>query len=191
MFENSKITEARFTNNDYIDIQVLYETEADGLVEVNIEKGSNEYDELVGLGWDEEKILDRTAEYKRQIMKDLNDIAVAYAKEQAKDVYKAELKKARSEVMRHHAMLKKVKQDNYLNMAMSKKLEVDLPEKVQSVNTFLNSTLDPEALEESIDKLIGFLKVVNSKKEVVDIVKSKFNKKTTATSVTGVLNKLL
>jgi hypothetical protein len=191
MFEDSKITEARFTNNDYIDIQVLYETEADGLVEVNIEKGSNEYDELVALGWDEEKILDGTAEYKRQIMKDLNDIAVAYAKEQAKDVYKVELKKARSEVMRHHAMLKKVKQDNYLNMAMSKKLEVDLPEKVQSVNTFLNSTLDPEALEESIDKLIGFLKVVNSKKEVVDIVKSKFNKKTTATSVTGVLNKLL
>ena len=191
MFEDSKITEARFTNNDYIDIQVLYETEADGLVEVNIEKGSNEYDELVALGWDEEKILDGTAEYKRQIMKDLNDIAVAYAKEQAKDVYKVELKKARSEVMRHHAMLKKVKQDNYINMAMSKKLEVDLPEKVQSVNTFLNSTLDPEALEESIDKLIGFLKVVNSKKEVVDIVKSKFNKKTTATSVTGVLNKLL
>jgi len=191
MFEDSKITEARFTNNDYIDIQVLYETEADGLVEVNIEKGSNEYDELVALGWDEEKILDGTAEYKRQIMKDLNDIAVAYAKEQAKDVYKVELKKARSEVLRHHAMLKKVKQDNYLNMAMSKKLEVDLPEKVESVNTFLNSTLDSEALEESIDKLIGFLKVVNSKKEVVDIVKSKFNKKTTATSVTGVLNKLL
>ena len=46
MFEDSKITEARFTNNDYIDIQVLYETEADGLVEVNIEKGSPESNKI-------------------------------------------------------------------------------------------------------------------------------------------------
>ena len=85
MYQN--ILEARYTNAAQDTIYVLHETEADGVMEEYIEPGSNEHNALTEAGWDHEKLLDTTADFKREQAKTITDIAVQYAADQYKESF--------------------------------------------------------------------------------------------------------
>jgi len=84
----TKILNARYTNDIKDNIKLLYESEEDGVYEMDIEPGSAEAIEAEKQGWTEKEILNATAENKRLQMYEITEIAKAAAN----DVYSSELK---------------------------------------------------------------------------------------------------
>ena len=71
----TKILNAYYTNDIKDNIKVTYETDEDGVYEMDIEPGSAEAIELEAAGWNHEKLLDTTAEYKREQLSQISNVA--------------------------------------------------------------------------------------------------------------------
>jgi hypothetical protein len=156
MYQN--ILEARYTNAAQDTIYVLHETEADGVMEEYIEPGSNEHNALVEAGWDHEKLLDMTADFKREQAKTITDIAVQYAADQYKESLALHKKKATAA------------------HALQKKLEKQAPEKIRAINKYVVDNMTSEKLDVAIDNLITFLETINENEEAIELIKKKTGK---------------
>ena len=81
------VVEARYTSEQQDNILVLYNTDEDGVIEECIEVGSIQYKQLTEAGWDKDKIIDCTANFKRQQVRAVREnLKIA-----ARDVYEIEL----------------------------------------------------------------------------------------------------
>lgn len=74
----TNILEAKYINRESTIIEVLHETKESGVLVDIIEVGSLQYNTLLEAGWNEEKIVATTAEWKRAQAKIMHDNAVAY-----------------------------------------------------------------------------------------------------------------
>lgn len=74
----TNILEAKYINRESNIIEVLHETKESGVLVDIIEVGSLQYNALLEAGWNEEKIVATTAEWKRAQAKIMHDNAVAY-----------------------------------------------------------------------------------------------------------------
>lgn len=83
----NNVIEARYTNAEQDTIQVLHTVDGQ-VIEEYIQVGSPAHTELVECGWDHEKIVDVTAEYKKQQLKYLHDLMRSVHKEE----YEASIK---------------------------------------------------------------------------------------------------
>lgn len=185
--ENREVLSARFTNREQTIIEAIYNDTSNEdppfVIIIEAKEDDHEYKMLNKMGWDEEKIIDCTAEYKKQAINAMNSIVKA----QAGDVYKDELDRLQSHVLRNKALLEKQKADILMGhaaisdikqkalaaKAMENKIEKEIPQKIESANSFVNSSIDENKLSESFDKIIMFLKTVNENKEAIEILKQK------------------
>ena len=178
--ENRELLSARFTNNEQTIIEAIYNDTSNEdpqfAIIMEAKEDDHEYKMLNEMGWDKEKIIDCTAEYKRQAVNAMNNIA----KTQAAAVYKDELDKLQSHVMKNKALLEKQKADILMGhaasmtaKAMENRIEKEIPQRIESANSFVNSSIDESKLSESFDKIIMFLRTVNENKEAVEILKQK------------------
>lgn len=163
MYHN--ILEARYTNDSQDTIYVLHETEADGVMEEYIEPGSNEHNALVEAGWDHEKLLDITAEYKRQQSATLYEVA----KQAAVDAYEAEIKMQKS-------ALSEIQKKASLAHVLHKKIEKGAAEKIRAINKYVIDNTTSEKLDVAIDNFITFAKTINENEEAIELIKKKTGK---------------
>lgn len=108
-----EIIEARYTNPQQDTILVLHETESDGIIEEYIQPGSIQHEAIEEHGWTEEKLIDATAEFKKEQLAELNQVA----KLSAAQVYQKEqeeqerlLQKNKKRALEMEALIK-VKQE--------------------------------------------------------------------------------
>lgn len=213
------IIEARYTNDQQDTILVLHSTEEDGIIEEYIQPDTVQYKALVDLGWSEEKIVDTTAEFKRQQMASV----VEAAKTAAADVYKEEIKRHQAEAersQRHslearvHAererermedwkkkaiaaqlhtenVIKDLQKKVVMHEALVKKRDGQINEQITKINSFITSGVSTEDMEKSVKDVVEFLTVVNNQENVVEMLKKMSDKKTTAKTAVGVLNKII
>jgi len=192
--ENREVLSARFTNREQTIIEAIYNDNSNEdppfAIIIEAKEDDHEYKMLNEMGWNEEKIIDCTAEYKKQAINTMNNIA----KTQAGDVYKEELARLQSHVLRNkslvlqnkallekqkadilmgHATIRDIKQKAMAAKAMENKIEKEIPKKIESANSFVNNSIDENKLSESFDKIITFLKTVNENKEAIEILKQK------------------
>ena len=182
--KNREVLSARFTNREQTIIEAIYNDNSNEdppfVIIIEAKEDDHEYKMLNEMGWNEEKIIDCTAEYKKQAINAMNNIA----KTQAAHVYKDELARLQLHVMKNNslvlqnkALLEKQKADILMNHAAIKSIEEKIPEKIESTNSFVNSSIDENQLSESFDKIIMFLKTVNENKEAIEILKQKSKSK--------------
>lgn len=213
------IIEARYTNEQQDTILILHTIEEGVVIEEYIQPGTVQHKALEDLGWTKEKIIDATAEFKRN---QINAVRESL-KFTAKDVYKEELDKVTSElanirkqILEAEIMHKQksskfqreivqaellVKQRNeealtaqsYALKAQSylNKVEADVPEKIQSLNSFVASSISTNDLENTILKIAEFIRVYNENEEALNIVKEKSAKAKTSKSLLNALKHII
>lgn len=222
----NKIIEARYTNNQQDTILVLHETESDGIIEEYIQPGSIQHKAIEEHGWIEEKLVDATAEFKRQQLASIAEIA----KVSASTLYDEEKEKAQKELerIRHKTVaaealhkirmedqnqqLEKIrlkivefealaarKKQHYEDElkkslethAVLKKLETEAPEKIRSINKYVNDNLTTEKLEIALENFLIFVQTVNENQDAIDILTNKTNKKVKPKTVIEAVKHLL
>lgn len=220
------IIEARYTNDQQDTILVLHSTEEDGIIEEYIQPDTVQYKALVDLGWSEEKIVDTTAEFKRQQMASVVEVA----KTAAADLYQGEVERCREEAERYQAevdrwqkhslearvhaererermedwkkkaiaaqlhtenVIKDLQKKIVMHEALSKKRDGQINEQITKINSFITSGVSTEDMEKSVKDVVEFLTVVNNQEKVVEMLKKMSDKKSTAKTAVGVLNKII
>jgi hypothetical protein len=220
------IIEARYTNDQQDTILVLHSTEEDGIIEEYIQPDTVQYKALVDLGWSEEKIVDTTAEFKRQQMASVVEVA----KTAAADLYKEEVERCREEAERYQAeadrsqrhslearahaererermedwkkkaiaaqlhtenVIKELQKKVVMHESLSKKRDGQINDQITKINSFLTSGVSTEDMEKSLTDIVDFLTVINTEEKAVEMLKKITDKKTTAKTVVGVLNKII
>lgn len=213
------IIEARYTNEQQDTILILHTIEDGVVIEEYIQPGTAQHKALEDLGWTKEKIIDATAEFKRN---QINAVRESL-KFTAKDVYKEELDKVTSELanirkqileaqimhkqksskfqreivqaellvkQRNEEALKAqsyaLKAQSYLN-----KVEADVPEKIQSLNSFVASSISTNDLQNTILKIAEFISVYNENEEALNIVKEKSAKAKTSKTLLNALKHII
>jgi len=227
------ILEARYTNDQQDTILVLHQSEEDGIIEEYIQPDTIQHKALEDLGWTDEKILDTTAEFKRQQMASVVEVAKIAAADLYKDQidmckveaerYQAEAESYQAEAERWqkhslearvHAererermedwkkkaiaaqlhtenVIKDLQKKIVMHEALSKKRDGQINEQIAKINSFITSGVSTEDMEKSIKDVVEFLKVVNNQENVVEMLKKMSDKKTTAKTAVGVLNKII
>lgn len=217
MYKN--IIEARYTNDQQDTILVLHQSEEDGIIEEYIQPDTLQHKALEALGWTDEKILDTTAEFKRQQMASVVEVA----KTAAADLYQGEVDRYQAEVdrwqkhsleARVHAererermedwkkkaiaaqlhtenVIKDLQKKVVMHESLSKKRDGQINEQIAKINSFITSGVSTEDLEKSVKDVVEFLTVINNQENIVEMVKKMSDKKTTAKTVVGVLNKII
>lgn len=213
------IIEARYTNDQQNTILVLHQSEEDGIIEEYIQPDTLQHKALEALGWTDEKILDTTAEFKRQQMASVVEVA----KTAAADLYQGEVDRYQAEVdrwqkhsleARVHAererermedwkkkaiaaqlhtenVIKDLQKKVVMHESLSKKRDGQINEQIAKINSFITSGVSTEDLEKSVKDVVEFLTVINNQENIVEMVKKMSDKKTTAKTVVGVLNKII
>lgn len=213
------IIEARYTNDQQDTILMLHQSEEDGIIEEYIQPDTLQHKALKDLGWTDDKILDTTAEFKRQQMASIVEVA----KTAAADLYQGEVDRYQAEVdrwqkhsleARVHAererermedwkkkaiaaqlhtenVIKELQKKVVMHESLSKKRDGQINDQITKINSFITSGVSTEDMEKSIKDIVEFLTVVNNQENVVEMVKKMSDKKTTAKTVVGVLNKII
>ena len=238
------IIEARYTNDQQDTILVLHQSEEDGIIEEYIQPDTVQHKALKDLGWTNEKILDTTAEFKRQQMASVVEVA----KTAAADLYQGEVDRCQAEVERYQAevdrwqkhslearvhaarerermedwkkkaieaqlhtesvikdwkkkaiaaqlhtdnVIKELQKKVVMHEALSKKRDGQINEQIAKINSFIISGVSTEDLEKSVKDVVEFLTVINNQENVVEMLKKMSDKKTTAKTVVGILNKII
>ena len=78
MFTFDNVIEARYTSSDQDTILVIYNYGDNGNVEVYIQKDSGDHRSLEAAGWNHERIVEITADWKRNQAKAMYDAAVRF-----------------------------------------------------------------------------------------------------------------
>lgn len=220
------IIEARYTNDRQDTILVLHQSEEDGIIEEYIQPDTVQHKALKDLGWTDDKILDTTAEFKRQQMASVVEVA----KTAAADLYQGEVDRCQAEAERYQAevdrwqkhslearvhanrerermedwkkkaiaaqlhtenVIKELQKKVVMHESLSKKRDGQINDQITKINSFITSGVSTEDMEKSIKDIVEFLTVVNNQENVVEMVKKMSDKKTTAKTVVGVLNKII
>ena len=188
------VVEARYTSEQQDNILVLYNTDEDGVIEECIEVGSIQYKQLTEAGWDKDKIIDCTANFKRQQVRAVREnLKIA-----ARDVYeielnyiKRELSILRKQLLEAQILTKQRKEEALKRLTYLNKLEADFSDKVKSMNTFMSKTIPTDDLEYSLTNIIEFLKVMNTSDEALKIIKNKSDKTKNSKSLLTALKHLI
>lgn len=213
------IIEARYTNDKQDTILVLHQSEEDGIIEEYIQPDTVQHKALKDLGWTDDKILDTTAEFKRQQMASVVEVA----KTAAADLYQSEVDRCRAEAerwqkhsleARAHAererermedwkkkaiaaqlhtenVIKELQKKVVMHESLSKKRDEQINDQITKINSFITSGVSTEDMEKSIKDIVEFLTVINNQENAIEMVKRMSDKKTTAKTVVGVLNKII
>lgn len=287
------ILEARYTNDQKDTILILHVTESDGIIEEYIQPGSVQHQAVEERGWTEEKLVDATAEFKREqlariaevaktsaaavynsqretaqkeldkVTRKLNEVRhrtieaealyrtkreefdKAIEKQQkklerkenevvearrriveAETLYKVrrdeldqirhktiaaealhkikteehteQLEKSRRRVLESEALVtqKKEQFEEYQKKSLEahavvKKIENEAPEKIRSINKYVNDNLTTEKLDIALENFLVFVKTVNENQEAIDILVNKTGKKVKPKTVLDAVKHLL
>lgn len=75
--------------------------------------------------------------------------------------------------------------------AVLKKLETEAPEKIRSINKYVNDNLTTEKLEIALENFLIFVQTVNENQDAIDILTNKTNKKVKPKTVIEAVKHLL
>ena len=188
------VVEARYTSEQQDNILVLYNTDEDGVIEECIEVGSIQYKQLTEAGWDKDKIIDCTANFKRQQVRAVREnLKIA-----ARDVYeielnyiKRELSILRKQLLEAQILTKQRKEEALKRLTYLNKLEADFSDKVKSMNTFMSKTIPTDDVNYTLNNIIEFFKVFNTNEEALNIVQNKSDKTKKSKSLLAALKHLI
>ena len=176
---SDNIVEVRYGNPEQDTILVLKEVDG-GYIEEVIEPGSPAHKELEDLGYDHERILDDTAEYKK--------VQLANLRESLKNI-NYELYKESIEYYEDKLL--------YLNLqlvrsqALAKKTTAEMPARLKAVNEYIAKNLDHDNVNASFDAMLSFLRVSNSNEDVVNTLKERVSKDSKSQTIIDLLKELL
>jgi len=188
------VVEARYTSEQQDNILVLYNTVEDGVIEECIEVGSTQHKQLTEAGWDNEKIVDCTADFKRQQVRAVREnLKIA-----ARDVYevelnyiKRELAILRKQLLEAQILTKQRKEEALKRLTYLNKLEADFSDKVKSMNAFMSKTIPTDDINYTLTNIIEFFKVFNTNEEALNIVQNKSDKTKNSKSLLAALKHLI
>jgi 6-phosphogluconate dehydrogenase len=188
------VVEARYTSEQQDNILVLYNTDEDGVIEECIEVGSIQHKQLTEAGWDKDKIIDFTANFKRQQVRAVREnLKIA-----ARDVYevelnyiKRELAILRKQLLEAQILTKQRKEEALKRLTYLNKLEADFSDKVKSMNTFMSKTIPTDDVNYTLNNIIEFFKVFNTNEEALNIVQNKSDKTKNSKSLLAALKHLI
>ena len=188
------VVEARYTSEQQDNILVLYNTDEDGVIEECIEVGSIQYKQLTEAGWDKDKIIDCTANFKRQQVRAVREnLKIA-----ARDVYeielnyiKRELSILRKQLLEAQILTKQRKEEALKRLTYLNKLEADFSDKVKSMNAFMSKTIPTDDINYTLTNIIEFFKVFNTNEEALNIVQNKSDKTKNSKSLLAALKHLI
>jgi len=188
------VVEARYTSEQQDNILVLYNTDEDGVIEECIEVGSIQYKQLTEAGWDKDKIIDCTANFKRQQVRAVREnLKIA-----ARDVYeielnyiKRELSILRKQLLEAQILTKQRKEEALKRLTYLNKLEADFSDKVKSMNAFMSKTIPTDDINYTLTNIIEFFKVFNTNEEALNIVQNKSDKTKKSKSLLAALKHLI
>ena len=186
--------EARYTSEQQDNVLVLYNTVEDGVIEECIEVGSPQHKQLAEAGWDKDKIIDCTANFKRQQVRAVREnLKIA-----ARDVYevelnyiKRELAILRKQLLEAQILTKQRKEEALKRLTYLNKLEADFSDKVKSMNAFMSKTIPTDDINYTLNNIIEFFKVFNTNKEALNIVQNKSDKTKKSKSLLAALKHLI
>ena len=206
------IIEARFASEQQDIILVLYKGDEDNIIEEYIESGSIQHKTLVDAGWNNEKIVDCTADFKRQqtnvVRENLKQAARGVYKEEidkvtselarmrkqileAQIIHKQKTSKYHKEIVQAELLTKRKKEEGLTRLAYLNKVEADFSNKVKSMNEFISKTIPTDDIEYSLTNIIEFLKVMNTSDEALKIIKNKSDKTKNSKSLLTALKHLI
>lgn len=206
------IIEARFTSEQQDIILILYKPDEGGIIEEYIESGSVQHKMLADAGWDNEKIVDCTANFKRHqtnaVRENLKQAARGVYKEEldkvtselasmrkqileAQIIHKQKTSKYYKEIVQAELLTKRKKEEGLTRLAYLNKVEVDFSNKVKSMNEFISKTIPTDDIEYSLTNIIEFLKVMNTSDEALNIIRSKSDKTKNSKSLLAALKHLI
>lgn len=179
----------RYTNVEQDNILVMYETNspADGVIEGIFEAGSIEHMEIEKKGWDHERIVDATADFKKQQADQIRMIAIESAQEvyqgeidrkkreliKAEAYFKQQDSEYRKQIVKHETLIRTKEAEIVRQHAIVKKLEEDSTDKIRKINAYVAASVPSEKMEEAIDNLIPFLSAINESQEAIDYLRTK------------------
>ena len=188
------VMEARFTSELQDNILVLYKTDEDGIIEEYIEVESPQYKMLIDAGWDKDKIVECTADFKRQQTNAVRE----NLKRAARGVYevelnyiKRELAILRKQLLEAQILTKQRKEEALKRLTYLNKLESDFSDKVKSMNAFMSNTIPTDDLSYALNNIIEFFKVFNNNEEALNIIQNKSNKVKNSKSLLAALKHLI
>ena len=187
------IIEVRYTNREQ-DILLAVYNSTDGVIEEYIEVGSSQHKLLEDAGWDNEKIIDCTANFKRQQTNAVRE----NLKKAARGVYevelnyiKRELAILRKQLLEAQILTKQRKEEALKRLTYLNKLEADFSDKVKTMNTFMSKTIPTDDINYSLNNIIEFFKVFNTNEEALNIVQNKSDKTKKSKSLLAALKHLI
>ena len=187
------IIEVRYTNREQ-DILLAVYNSTDGVIEEYIEVGSSQHKLLEDAGWDNEKIIDCTANFKRQQTNAVRE----NLKKAARGVYevelnyiKRELAILRKQLLEAQILTKQRKEEALKRLTYLNKLEADFSDKVKTMNAFMSKTIPTDDINYSLNNIIEFFKVFNTNEEALNIVQNKSDKTKKSKSLLAALKHLI
>ena len=187
------IIEVRYTNREQ-DILLAVYNSTDGVIEEYIEVGSSQHKILEDAGWDNEKIIDCTANFKRQQTNAVRE----NLKKAARGVYevelnyiKRELAILRKQLLEAQILTKQRKEEALKRLTYLNKLEADFSDKVKTMNAFMSKTIPTDDINYSLNNIIEFFKVFNTNEEALNIVQNKSDKTKKSKSLLAALKHLI
>lgn len=182
---SGKIIEAHYIDNEYTLVEVLYEDDNGNLCSHALRSDPNNQDwkDLIADGWDQEKLLDGTAEYKRQhsaaFNTEVNAVAKALAQEMVgMKVIQEEKEKLLSEVDKTKKTL----------------LDLDRTAKIRTKavdGELYDYLLNENSNKEELFKCKLWALELELVKDASKNVKSSIRKATRITQVMGIVDKLI
>ncbi len=188
------VIEARFTSELQDSILILYKTDEDGIIEEYIESGSIQHKMLIDAGWDKDKIVDCTADFKRQQTNAVREnlkLAARGVYEVELNYIKRELAILRKQLLEAQILTKQRKEEALKRLTYLNKLESDFSDKVKSMNTFMSNTIPTDDLSYALNNIIEFFKVFNNNEEALNIIQNKSNKTKKSKSLLAALKHLI
>ncbi len=188
------VIEARFTSELQDSILILYKTDEDGIIEEYIESGSIQHKMLIDAGWDKDKIVDCTADFKRQQTNAVREnlkLAARSVYEVELNYIKRELAILRKQLLEAQILTKQRKEEALKRLTYLNKLESDFSDKVKSMNTFMSNTIPTDDLSYALNNIIEFFKVFNNNEEALNIIQNKSNKTKKSKSLLAALKHLI
>jgi plasmid maintenance system killer protein len=186
----NNIIEVRYTSEEWDNILTLKDTST-GIVEEIIQVGSLQHKALEEAGYDHEKIVDGTAEYKKNQLAALREAMMTVNR----DLYDESIKKYEKLVDDLKEQYFHSQAMHYLQMvrsqALAKRVAADAPAKLKAANEYIAKNVDPKNVNASFDSILSFLRAANDNKDIVDSLKERVSKDSESSTIIDLLKELL
>lgn len=196
MFTVDNVIEARYTSAVQDTVLVLWTDGVSGNFESYVEVGSADHTALESAGWDHEKVVGVSAEWKRQQAKAMHDAAVNFLGKMYEDKVAQMEAEVAAFLLSSEAMMMEHKKRDAKEVAALEQKTLDLQEKYEKtqhlygvglIENLIKNNDNPDLVFQAKLEALDNPTVKNSSKEL----KAKLRKSKTLSEVVGVVCSLL